>query len=118
MVTAGAIVAAAALPVGLVAWMLARRRAQPLLLPWKPWRVPWGGFELIFAFVTLAFVVPLTLNQLGVLLLAIPVIALPFDLALLVIAWRSLYPKWRPFARGGMAGRLALAVIAWVVLTP
>jgi membrane protease YdiL (CAAX protease family) len=58
MLTAGAIVAAVAFPVGLIAWALARRAETPLLPGWKPWRVPWGGFEVFAGFLVLALVVP------------------------------------------------------------
>jgi membrane protease YdiL (CAAX protease family) len=45
------------------------------------------------------------------------VVALPFELALLVVAWRSLYPRWRAF-RGGIAARIGLGVTGWAVLMP
>src|SRR5262245_56064130 len=58
MLTAGGLVAAVAVPVGLIAWILARRRAEPLLPAWKPWRVPWGGFEVAAAFLVVAMFIP------------------------------------------------------------
>jgi membrane protease YdiL (CAAX protease family) len=58
MLEAGGIVAAFALPVGFLGWVIARRQNQPLLPPWKPWRVPWGAFEAVAAFAILAVVVP------------------------------------------------------------
>src|SRR5690242_10829345 len=66
MLAAGAIVAAVALPVGVFAWLLARRRGEPVLPAWKPWRVPWGGFEVGgVAFLIISAAVP------GALLLAL-----------------------------------------------
>jgi membrane protease YdiL (CAAX protease family) len=50
MATSGLIVAAIALPVAILA-RASRPRGEPLLPPWKPWRVPWNGFEVIGAFV-------------------------------------------------------------------
>ena len=35
-----------------------------------------------------------------------------------MIAWRSLYPRWWPFHGGGIASRIALGLIGWVILTP
>lgn len=58
LLSAGAIIAAIGLPLGLVAWISARRSGKSLLLPWKPWRAPWGGFEVVFAFL-LVNIVPL-----------------------------------------------------------
>jgi membrane protease YdiL (CAAX protease family) len=55
MLAAGAAVAAVAVPAGLIAWVVARR---PLPPRWKPWRVPWGGFEVAGAFLVLTAVVP------------------------------------------------------------
>jgi membrane protease YdiL (CAAX protease family) len=60
MTTSGLIVAALAAPVGLVAWSL-RPRGAPPLPRWKPWRVPWGGFEVAFAFLAVVYVLPLVL---------------------------------------------------------
>jgi membrane protease YdiL (CAAX protease family) len=64
MATSGAIVAAVAVPVGLVAWVFARRRREPLLPRWKPWRVPWGGFEVVAAFVVVMVFIP-SMTRLG-----------------------------------------------------
>jgi membrane protease YdiL (CAAX protease family) len=52
MATAGLMVAAVAVPVALVARAL-RPRGEPLLPRWKPWRVPWGGFEVALAFLAM-----------------------------------------------------------------
>jgi membrane protease YdiL (CAAX protease family) len=58
MLTAGAIVAAVAFPVALLGWAVARRHNEPFFPAWKPWRVPWGGFEVFAAFLVLALVIP------------------------------------------------------------
>jgi membrane protease YdiL (CAAX protease family) len=118
MATAGAIVAAFAVPVGLFAWTLARKRGEPLLPPVRPWRVPWGGFELLFAFLFIGIVVPVLVMRSDLLSeLAAGVLALPIQLALLYIAWHLLYPAWRPSrARGGYTSLVAVAVAAWLVL--
>jgi membrane protease YdiL (CAAX protease family) len=50
MVACGLIVAAGAATVAGLAWVLAVRVRQPLCPPWKPWRVPWTGFEFLFLF--------------------------------------------------------------------
>jgi membrane protease YdiL (CAAX protease family) len=58
MAEASAIVGSvAALPI-LLAWQIARGRCERLLPAWKPWRVPWGGFEVVVLFLLLMFVVP------------------------------------------------------------
>ncbi len=118
MATAYAIVAAVAAPAGLLAWWAARRRKEPLLPRAEPWRVPWGGFELVFAFAFVA-VVPDLLQKAGVPRLAAGVLALPAQLAMLYVAWQLLYPAWRPLRRGGgYAGLVVVAVAVWAVLTP
>jgi membrane protease YdiL (CAAX protease family) len=84
----------------------------------KPWRVPWGGFELVFAFVFVA-VVPELLQKAGVSRLAAGVLALPIQLAILYAAWQLLYPAWKPGRRGsGYVGLVAVAVAVWAVLAP
>src|SRR5262245_55998594 len=57
MTTSGLLVAAVAVPVGLLARAL-RSKQEPLLPRWKPWRVPWGGFEIIVAFLVVEVVIP------------------------------------------------------------
>ena len=57
MATSGLLVATVAIPVGLVARAL-RPKDEPSLPRWKPWRVPWGGFELTFAFLFVGFALP------------------------------------------------------------
>ena len=63
MATSGLLVAVVALPAGLLARAL-RPRGEPLLPRWKPWRVPWGGVEVIFAFVVIALLLPFFTVQL------------------------------------------------------
>ncbi len=155
MAKAAAIVAAVALPVGLLGWVVARRRSEPLLPACRPSRVPWGAFEVIAAFLIVFEV----LRPVVLLLLASSgffeqlygpgfpemqppagevaaevkaeqeaamvlrqlwagVLALPVQLGLLYGVRRALYPAWKPQATMGVASTLALAVAAWVVLTP
>lgn len=57
MAIAGLWVAAAALLLGIVA-RLVRPRGETLLPRWKPWRVPWGGVEVILAFLLVAVILP------------------------------------------------------------
>jgi membrane protease YdiL (CAAX protease family) len=63
MVACGLRVAAAAVPVGLIAWRVARRSGEPVLPRPKPWRVPWTGFEVFVAFFLLNALVPLILSS-------------------------------------------------------
>ncbi|AWM39266.1 CAAX amino terminal protease self- immunity [Gemmata obscuriglobus] len=63
MVTAGALVAAGAVPVGLVAYAF-RPRSEALLPRWKPFPVPWSGFEVTVIFLAIVFVIPPTALQL------------------------------------------------------
>lgn len=63
MLTAGAIVAAVALPVGFLGRAVARRRSEPLVPGWKPWRVPWGGFEVAAAFLIFSTILPEVVSQ-------------------------------------------------------
>ena len=58
MTTAGLLVAAVAVPAGAVAWAT-RPRGEPLLPRWRPWPVPWSGFEVVVAFLMVSVVVPL-----------------------------------------------------------
>jgi membrane protease YdiL (CAAX protease family) len=136
MLTAGAIVASVAVPAGLAAWVVARRRTQTLLPACKPWRVPWTGFELFAAFAVVSLLIPMLLGKLGLQPLVIGVAAVPLQLAVLVLVARALYPRWNPFRdpqqpepddwaytpmkrlATNVAGLLAFAVLAWVVLTP
>lgn len=117
MLAAGAIVSAAAVPLGLLGWALGGVRT-PLALPvWKPWRVPWGGFEAFAAFLLVSFSVPVAVAQSGVPALTAGVVALPIQLALLAASARLLYPKWSP-RWGNPFAALVPAVAVWAVLTP
>ena len=135
MATSAAIVAGAALPVGVAAWVVARGRR--LLPACKPWRVPWTGFEVFAAFAVVSLLIPMLLSKLGLVPLAVGVAAVPIQLAVLAILARVLYPKWNPFrdaqpepdlddwayspakrAATNVAGLVAVAVLAWIVLTP
>src|SRR2546430_1450434 len=56
-------VAAVVAPVAAVGRRVARRSGEPILPQWRPWRVPWGrvpwgGFEVVVAFLVLTVVVP------------------------------------------------------------
>ena len=133
---AGAIVATVAVPIGLLTWYLTRKSGNSLLPAWKLWRVPWGGFELTFAFVFVA-VLPSLLQLTGLSPLVAGVAALPIQLLFLAAVSRVLYPAWNPFRRervsppidelwfakvrsvvAGFARLVALAIVAWALLTP
>jgi membrane protease YdiL (CAAX protease family) len=129
MAIAGVLVAAVAATGGLVAWCTARR---PLLPRPGPWRVPFGGLELTMAF-ALVLAIQMAVASSGVPPVAVGVVALPFQFALLVVGWRALFPRWKPFGFAGSDGRglglplpagvnypglVAVAVLAWAVLTP
>ncbi|MFM8274916.1 MAG: hypothetical protein ACKODX_21650, partial [Gemmata sp.] len=62
MAVALGLVALAAVPAGLGALAL-RPRGEPLLPAWRPFPVPWGGFEVTVAFVVVTFVVPITAHE-------------------------------------------------------
>ncbi len=143
MVGCGLLVAGAVVPVSVAAWWLARRRGEPLLPRPKPWRVPWTGFEVLFAFLLAAEVLPrlalvaLTragfftavygpelpadtpgahdLDQVRVIWARLAVV--PVFLAGAFIARRLLHPGWRPPRDRRPAARLALAGFAWLGLT-
>jgi membrane protease YdiL (CAAX protease family) len=58
LLVAGAIVASIALPIGFVAFVLAKRSARPFLPNWKPWRCPWGCFEVVATFLVISIFIP------------------------------------------------------------
>jgi membrane protease YdiL (CAAX protease family) len=62
MLLAGGIVAAMALPFGLIAWLAVRRSPQRWLPPWRPWWGPWTFFEVIVAFVVVSILIPETIS--------------------------------------------------------
>ncbi len=150
MTTSGLLVAAVAVPVALVA--RAVRPREPFLPRWKPWPVPWNGFELMVVFLIVAFIVPPLVHQLlstggfysavygdtlpaprakdaapdalksanTLRMLWASVFALPLQLGALWFALRARYPAWIPqlVGYGSSAGKVVLAVVAWLVLTP
>jgi membrane protease YdiL (CAAX protease family) len=59
--TAGAVVAAVAVPVGAAAWVWTRRK--PVALSSEPWHAPWGAFEVIAAFLLLNLITPMFVFQ-------------------------------------------------------
>jgi membrane protease YdiL (CAAX protease family) len=136
LIVAGGIVAAVVLPFGMITGAVVRRRRVALLPSWKPWRVPWGGFEVCVFFAAVVLI-PDLLRQAGVEQLTAGVLALPFQIALLALAWRALYPRWKPFRRDvaafkseeitlehplpvgrAFARAMTLAIIAWMFLSP
>jgi membrane protease YdiL (CAAX protease family) len=151
MATSGLLVAAGAVPVGLVA-RARRPRGEPPLPRWAPWPVPWTGFEVVVAFLMVTIVLPVAALQLltstgfyqhiygaDFLLPGAPdadpeqlkeantlrmlwanLLALPAVIGLLWLAAKSLYPKWKPnlAGRGSTAGKVWLAVAAWLALAP
>lgn len=133
LAVSGAIVAAVAAPVGILAREIVRARREHLFPPVKPWRVPWGGFELILVFFLAA--VPDVLRGMQVLDSASGVLALPVQLLILFLVWKSLYPAWSPFREdatgtsepprsrpwmllGAGARVVTVAVAAWALLAP
>ena len=78
-------------------------RRQVALLPrWKPWRVPWGGFEVL-ALVSLrgcSRTACLLVKSRGYCLSA-PQASwrFRFNIPLVIVAWRVHYPRWKPFRR-------------------
>jgi len=117
MITAGGIVAAFAIPVGLICWVVSHRGETSQVMPLRPWRVPWGGIEVLLAFVLIA-VVPQLLLEGGLHPLVAGVVALPIQLLLLLIGWRLVCPSWLPSYPKGIAIRFVLAVVAWALITP
>ncbi len=137
MLIAGAIVAAVSLPVGLVAWRSVQRNSKPLLLPWLPYRGPWSGLEVIFAFFVVFILIPETIAMVLVkteIFAAVPqdqaetatiirflwsrVLALPLQLTILLGTCRVLYPQWWFQARPTLAAQVVVALVAWMALTP
>ncbi len=62
MVTSIALVAAVALPAGLIATAL-RPKGEPFLHKWKPLPVPWNGFGVTGAFLVVSFIVPIVMLE-------------------------------------------------------
>jgi membrane protease YdiL (CAAX protease family) len=142
MAGCGLAVAGCAVPAGLAALFVARRRGQPLLPRPLRWPVPWTGLELVLLF-PFAAIAPLAL--IDPLLTASgfysavygaearaeawspmrslwsAVFFLPLFLMLVVLLRRSLYPDWKnaePHRPVTIASRIAVAVVAWLLLHP
>ncbi len=117
---AGVIVLALIAPWGIAAERQRRQQRQPLYAPPQVWRKPWGLFDILLV-TALLYVIPATLVELGVDLLAAPVVALPLQWLLLGMLRAVLLPgvplqtedRWRWWPSG-----VALAFRAWLVLTP
>jgi membrane protease YdiL (CAAX protease family) len=168
MAGCGLAVAAVALPVGLVGYLVSQKRGEQLCPRWRPWRVPWGGFEVLCAYVFLFEVIrPLTLLALaqagffqqvygerfpplatsppprleeaaaaagapaavasqdlrvvadGIRGLWAYLAAFPIQAAVIIAGYRALYGRGRqPRAEGGIASRVVLVVVGWVVIAP
>ncbi|VTT96734.1 hypothetical protein : Abortive infection protein OS=Isosphaera pallida (strain ATCC 43644 / DSM 9630 / IS1B) GN=Isop_0788 PE=4 SV=1: Abi [Gemmataceae bacterium] len=117
MLTAGAIVSAVAVPLGLVG-RVQGGAGRPLAVTARcPWRVPWGGFEVFAAFLLVAVTIPLAVAQSRLPALAVGVVALPIQLTFLAATVRFLYPKW-PVPWANPFAALPPAVVVWAVLTP
>jgi membrane protease YdiL (CAAX protease family) len=63
MTTSGLLVALVVVVVGFVARAL-QLRGEPFLPRWKPWPVPWSGFEVVVAFLMVSYVFPIVALQL------------------------------------------------------
>jgi len=139
MVECGGWIAAGAVPVGLAALALVRRTGANLLPPPRKWTVPWGGFELLFAFL-FAVVAPMELVNRLLLEMSFyravygaeapaeawqamqplwaAVFFTPFFIVSLALIGRALYGNRRLPLRGSIAARVALGVAGWIVLHP
>ncbi len=148
MATSGLLVAAIAVPVCAIAFLL-RPKGEPLLQPWKPVRAPWIGLHVAIAFVFVSFFAPVfTLDLLtksgfyqqvygpefpppkelaeqdlikeanALRMLWASVFATPLQIAALVLAARLLYPRWRLPRHGSVASKVCVAVLAWLAITP
>ena len=138
MATAGGIVASVAIPFAIITAAVVVRRQVALLPRWKPWRVPWGGFEVLAIFLVVVVLVPLALVKLGgIAERSASLAAFPIQIAFVIVAWRVHYPRWKPFRRdiavfksdptsldqpipigAAFARAMTLAVLAWALLTP
>lgn len=135
MAWCGLAVAAVAGPVGVVAWLFARRAGRPLLPRPAGGRVPWTGFEVLVAFVVVSLFVPVlagvVLNGSGLVPVPVPadppearqdaanrlglwagVLAFPLQLGLLAATTRRAFSGRHP------AAPVAAGVFGWAALTP
>ncbi|HXD88133.1 MAG TPA: CPBP family intramembrane glutamic endopeptidase [Urbifossiella sp.] len=139
MVKCGGWIAAGAVPVGIAALALARRAGAPLVPPPRKRPVPWGGFELLFVFL-FAVVAPMELvNRLLLELgfyravygpdappeawqamqsLWAAVFFTPLYIVSLALIGRALYGNPQAQKHSSIAARVALGVVAWIVLHP
>lgn len=117
MITSGGIVALFALPLGLISWLIARQWEKPAAIRPRPWRVPWGGLEVLLAFLVLA-IVPSVLVDTGLHPLAAGVVALPIQLLVLLLGWRVVCPDWRPSRPEAVASQVVMGIVAWAFITP
>jgi membrane protease YdiL (CAAX protease family) len=138
MVIAGGLVAAVAIPFGIITAAIVLRRRLSLLPRWKPWRVPWGGLQVLIVFLVVVVAVPLSLLKSGLVPeKEVSLIAFPIQVAILICGWRLFYPHWRPFRRdatvfrveptalaepipigAAFARAMTLAIMAWAIITP
>jgi membrane protease YdiL (CAAX protease family) len=142
MATAGGIVAAVAIPFGLITTAIVLRRKLVLLPRWKPWRVPWSGFAVLAAFLAVypfaAGLIHETLVKNGrIAEREASLAAFPLQLALLIVGWCAFYPRWRLFRRdaavlrsdsaspghpipigAAFARAMTLAILAWALIAP
>lgn len=138
MIGCGLLVAAIAVPLGLAARFVAKKRGQSLLLRPRPWSVPWSGFEL---FILFPFAMAGAGSIVGPLLSASgfypavygpdataqmwepmrplwsAIIFAPLFVGFVWLLARVAYPNWRPTAPAPTA-RTAAAVGTWLILHP
>jgi membrane protease YdiL (CAAX protease family) len=137
MATAGGIVASVAISFAVITGAVVLRRQVALLPRWKPWRVPWGGFEILAIFLVTLILVPDLVISCGIARRNSSLVAFPIQLGILIACWRVFYPQWKPFRRdmavfksdpasldqpipmgAAFARAMTLAVLAWAILTP
>ena len=148
MMSSGLLVAAIAIPLGLIARGLRpkQEKGEPFLPRYAPWRVPWSGYDVLAAFLlwrlmpmALFFMLDkagfytavygpdfpaLNANEVDeantIRVLWAYLFAMPLTVGLLWLGARLLYPQWRPTLAGRreIAGRVWLALVAWCVITP
>lgn len=128
-----AAVAAAAVPVGLAGWRLARRPLRP---PVRPWRVPVTGIEVFGGFFVVSLVIPAVATLVvgagpgslagggseasrAAVIVRAAVLALPFQLGLAFLTARATAPGRSVWVgRRAIPARVAVGVLVWAVLTP
>ncbi|MBX9582926.1 MAG: hypothetical protein K2X87_21670, partial [Gemmataceae bacterium] len=136
MAGCGLRVATVALPVGLAAWLTARRLRTPVFPRPTPDQARWNGFEVLAAFVLVQLVTPaLVLALIAPVTRFIPldqsppattlrtlwvgVLAFPAQLGLLYMVAEVAGRGRRPAAGARVApARVAAGVLGWAALTP